>query len=329
MKLTNLVYLGVFGLTVSAVSGQAQVFNYTDGDLILAFSESGYPDVEVDIGNVASLASAAKAAGGKVEITAYNINSQLLGNFGSTAGLSFAVFGQQFNQAGSVSAGTVYLSQKQGGANPITPPTDRSALNQSLLGGKILAIEGLDANGNITTKGLLPWSADNAADSVVNTPTVVIITTSGLLKTFSYSYIAGGSFTGAPTNPKNTTPAVFTSGSIISDLFEFDPTGNVTQPSVYLGYFTFNSDGSLYFSVPAAAHTTITGITVAGKNVSVTFNTVSGVKYALYYSTNLTTSLSNWVSVPGSVSGTGTPASLTDTTATNAARFYAIGASLP
>ena len=42
--------LGVAGLALTAASAHAQTFQYNTGDLILDFSESGYADLEVDIG---------------------------------------------------------------------------------------------------------------------------------------------------------------------------------------------------------------------------------------------------------------------------------------
>jgi hypothetical protein len=59
----------------------------------------------------------------------------------------------------------------------------------------------------------------------------------------------------------------------------------------------------------------------------VNFNTVIGVNYSLIYSTNLNLSRSGWTVIPGSVAGTGVTGTLTDTTATNAARFYSVKSS--
>jgi hypothetical protein len=328
MKLKKLLRYGLLGLALSGLPAYAQVFNYTDGDLILDFSEANYPDVEVDIGSLASLTNAAATSGGTVEISAYNLSTQLIGNFGSVDSVSFSVIGQQYNQNGSINAGTVYLTQKQTGSSPNTPPASLNSIEQANAQGTVLAVEGLDDLGNISTKGILPWSASQAADPVINTATVAIIPTSGLQDINSYTKIVGSSFLGAPTNPKNTTPASFTSGSIVSDLFTFDPANNGTSnPSTYDGYFTLNSDGTLYFSLPVPPSTKITSITRSSGTVSVNFNTVIGVNYTLLYSTSLSLNRTNWTVIPGSVAGTGSTGTLNDTAPTGATRFYSVKSS--
>jgi hypothetical protein len=324
MNLKRIFQLGALGLTMSLLSVQAQVFNYTDGDLILDFSTAGYSDVEVDIGNVTNLISAAKAAGGTVQLGAYDVNAQLLATFGSVDSLSFSVVGLQNLASGSIAANTSYLAQKQTGAGPNTPPNDLTLSAQNTVKGTIQHIVGL---GN--SSGILPWSAANPADPVNNTVRVVIIPTSGTQALNSYTKIVGASFSGAAAigggAPKNTTSATFSTdgGSIVSDLFEFDPVGSSHQ-SIYKGYFTFNSDGTLDFSVPALPRTVITAITAIGGTVSVTFNTVAGVNYRLRYSSQLNASLGTWTIIAGSAAGTGSPATLNDTSATGAARFYAV-----
>jgi hypothetical protein len=83
----------------------------------------------------------------------------------------------------------------------------------------------------------------------------------------------------------------------------------------------------LYFSLPSSATplaTTITSVTKNGGTVSVNFNTVSGTNYRLLYTTNLTISRSSWTIVPGSVTGTGAAGTLSDTSATDPARFYTV-----
>jgi hypothetical protein len=138
-----------------------------------------------------------------------------------------------------------------------------------------------------------------------------------------------GSFSGAPSGfPANTTSGTFATAntSTISDLFEFDPVGP-SHKAVYVGYFTFKSDGTLYFRLPSSATplpTTITSITKNSGTVSVNFNTVSGTNYRLLYTTNVTLSRSSWTIIPGSVAGTGATGTLSDTSATDAARFYTV-----
>jgi hypothetical protein len=329
MNLKKLLNLGAIALFLAGLSAYAQTINntYADGDLILDFSKaSATYDVEVDLGNLASLTAAAGAAGGTVQISAYNPTSQLIGIFsGGINNLSFSVFGIQNNASGSVAANTSYLSVQQAGANPNTAPNDLSGSVQNTLKSTELGILGSDGFGGYQINGLLPWSAANASDPVYNSATVAIIPTAS---TSSYTSLAG-SFNGAPSGfPANTTSATFSTGgkSTISDLFEFDPVGP-SHKAVYVGYFTFNTNGALNFSLPVPPSTTITSVSATAGTVSVKFNTVTNVNYSLIYSTNLNISRSSWTVIPGSVAGTGATGTLTDTSATDAVRFYSVKSS--
>jgi hypothetical protein len=330
MNLKKLLNLGAIALSLACLPAYAQtIYNtYADGDLILDFSKVGATyDVEIDLGNLASLTNAAATAGGTVQITAYNVTNQVVGIFGSVNSLSFSVFGIQNNASGFVSANTSWLSDQQSGSSPNSAPNDLTGSVQNSLKTTENGILGLDGFGgyNSDNKGLLLWSAANAANATNNSPTVAIIPQG---EASSYTSLAG-SFSGAPSGfPANTTSGTFSTKNTntISDLFEFDPVGT-SHKAVYVGYFTFKSNGTLYFSLPALSApsaTTITSVTKNGGTVSVNFNTVSGTNYRLLYTTNLTISRSSWTIVPGSVSGTGAAGTLSDTSATDPARFYTV-----
>ena len=78
-KLTPL--LGVAGVAMASFSAHAQVFQYTPGDLILDFSESGHSDLEVDIGNSSQFTSGQSYAA----VGGYSVANQLLATFGSVS----------------------------------------------------------------------------------------------------------------------------------------------------------------------------------------------------------------------------------------------------
>jgi len=329
IKLSKLLHFSVLGLALLGLSVYAQQFNYTDGDLILDFSKTGSSDVEINIGNITNLVSAANAAGGTMQLNGldYNITSQLLGTFGDVNNLSFTVFGLQNLAAGSVAAQTVYLTQQQTGATANSPPNDVTGTKQSGLVGAVNAIVGL---GQAT--GIRPWSLANPANSINNTAKVVIIPTSGVSAADSYTTIGPSAWSGnAPSSPPiaNSTSATFSTdgGSVISDLFEYDNLGK-THLTIFKGYFTFKSDGTMSFSVAgsqAPPSTLITSITATNQTVTVSFNTTNGVNYSLFYTTNLSLARSSWTSnsIPP-FAGTGSTGTLTDTTASNAARFYTV-----
>jgi len=98
---------------------------------------------------------------------------------------------------------------------------------------------------------------------------------------------------------------------------------------LFRGVFTLNSDGTLYFSLPAPKRPVITSIVAGTGSASVTFNAVPGARYALYYGTNLAIPVSDWAVVPGSVTATGNSAILVDPSAPTDSRFYLVGALNP
>ena len=261
MKRNIIPILGLTGLALGGLTAHAApVFNYTDGDLILDFSKSGSSDVIVDIGNLASLNTAAVTAGGTVALSGgsapslyFDITTQLLGTFGSVNGLSFTVFGLQNTASGGVAAKTVYLTQQQTGGSPNTPPNNVTASKQNGIVGVAQSVIGLGSG-----TGILPWSAANAADSVANTANVAIIPTSGAASANSYTTKGAGAWGSyAPTSPSiaNTTSGTFSTdgGSITSDLFEYDyySSGGPTHPTILQGEFSLDSTGVLSFTTIA------------------------------------------------------------------------------
>jgi hypothetical protein len=116
---------------------------------------------------------------------------------------------------------------------------------QSTLVSTEQGILGLDGYGGYNSAGLLPYAIANSVG-----PSVAIVPSGNLN---GYTHLAG-SFNGAPGGyPTALTPASFT-GSVTADLFEFDPIPTGTsQKAVYVGDFTFNSNGTLDFTSVAPA----------------------------------------------------------------------------
>jgi hypothetical protein len=231
--------LGVAGLALTALTGHAQQFQYNDADLILDFSKSGSADLEINIGNIASLTSAAQANGGSVALSSqlsdYNITSQLIGTFGSTSGLAFSVFGYQANASGPGAQSENWLTKVQTGANPIATPGDWTPSKANTINS---GIQG-------ALNGISSWSAANPADSVGNTANVAIIPTSGIDASESYTAHASG-ITGVGGTIANHT-------TYVSDLFGYGNSGAAT-PATFEGYFTFDTvSGDTTFTSPTVA----------------------------------------------------------------------------
>jgi hypothetical protein len=248
-KLTSV--LGVASLALTALTGQAQQFQYNDGDLILDFSKSGSADLEIDIGNIGTLTGAAQANGGSVTLAGqlgdYNVASQLIGTFGSTSGLSFSVFGYQANATGPGTQNENWLSKVQPGASPIATPGDWTVSKANTINNGIGGALGLQG-----TSGILTWSAANPANTVGNTANVAIIPTSGNDSGYSYTAHASG-ITGVGGTIANHT-------TYVSDLFGYGDAGAST-PAAYDGYFTFDTaNGDTTFTSVAVPEPTTYGL---------------------------------------------------------------------
>lgn len=138
---------------------------------------------------------------------------------------------------------------------------------------------------------------------------------------------------------ENTTPDPFTTLAR-SDFYQSVPlhtvdpiTGLSTGTNYYVGNFTLNTDGTMTFTraggaviLPPPPPPKFVSLSVSGGNVSVFFTTTNNATYTLYYTNaaGLTSPVTNWASVPMTVTGNGLTNSIMDTT-TDANRFYRIG----
>jgi len=253
MKKQLIPIASVAGLALTGLSAHAQI-NYHDGDLIVALTQSSATaDVEIDLGSLSYL----QGLSGGSPVSLGNISSDLTAAGASLDSLSFSVFGLQYAQNGSIAANTSWLSQTQTGASPNTPPHGLTGSNQTNVKSGEEGLLGLTATDQVGTKGLLPWSAAPANAGPNNTATTAIIPngninsytklTTGTGAINLNAYVAGGGY-------KNTTSGTFVTdgGSVISDLFEFDPTGTA-NPSVLQGVFTLTSTGELDYTGGTAA----------------------------------------------------------------------------
>ena len=96
-----------------------------------------------------------------------------------------------------------------------------------------------------------------------------------------------------------------------------------------LGGFTRDSTGALYFTagtLPVLPTTRITSIDADPLNsetATISFNTITGVNYTLYYATDIG---GPWAPVPGAgfVNGDGNAQSLSDYNAVDPIRYYRV-----
>ena len=243
-RLTLPLLAGVF----ATIGARAQLFDIPTGDLLLSFSRSGSPDVEVDIGSLSLFTSLAPSA--TLDLTPkYSPSSQLLGTFGNLNGVSFSVIGAQLGAGGAVPNNTTWFTLKRSDVDIQTTAPFRftNSKSQSIQA----AISGIEGIGSVS--GANVYAASIAADPVANTPTVLIVPTTGIPapNSFTSKYNASGGLKGLVPSPGvlNTAPSDFSSGSqvIRSDLYEYLP-GSSTTHAQFLGAFTLDNVGGVTFT---------------------------------------------------------------------------------
>jgi hypothetical protein len=210
-------------LTLMTAAAQAQ---YSSGDLVLGFTSGSGNDVVYDLGRVSNFTDG----------ETWSLNSALTSSPGSFTGLGNLNWGGvgAISLGLSGSAKTVYSTVPVGqGAIPVNVP------NTTTFNGIRTSI---DTIGQFITSG--PAGIDAASDPASwNGETIV-----GGSGTFFNNY---GSAT--PNDPNSTTPASFTSGAVVEDLYAVKADNTAGH---LLGTFSFDSTGTLTFSASAVPEPT-------------------------------------------------------------------------
>lgn len=218
-------------LTLSAGAGYAQ---YASGDLVAGFTSGSGNDLVYDLGRYSSFTDG----------ETWNLNSALTsspGSYTSLGNLNLGVVGA-LSLGLSASQKTVYSTVPTGQGAPVNVP------NTTTFNGIRTSI---DTIGQFITSGSA--GIDAASDPASwNGETIV-----GGSGTYFNAY---GSAT--PNNPNSTTPATFTSGSVVEDLYAVKADNT---PGTLLGTLTFSPSGSLTFNAsPVPEPTTLSLLGLLG-----------------------------------------------------------------
>ncbi len=321
----------------------AQPFVYLDGDLCLGFRKvTPYSDnnqVVVNLGQASTYVNA--AIGTTQTISAFSASQLASPTFASLNDLSWSVFGwftlSNANFPG-YPAYTLWLTVPRTDNNvQSSAPNRYGATFQSDVKRKMASIF---LNAAFISHDIGTSSSYNTAtfvrESIATYP-------SHLYSVWMADLLDGTTGTLNGTWPDNNlevmTPDAFT-GVVRSDLYEvrplddgqghtvIDPHTSTTGLAYYVGYFEFNSNGTMTFTSQAAS-TTPAQVTLSvsrTNNVTtISFPTVSSVTYKLCFTNaaGFSAPISTWPSLPGTVSGDGTTKSFQDTT-TDPNRYYQV-----
>lgn len=233
MKL-NTTLLAAVVASLAGLTATAAQFDYTSGDLLVAFRKSGSSDVEINLGSITIFKDTSNYRN-------FDYSSILTSTFGNLNNVSFTVIGTTRSSSannGNAAANTSWLTLKRSDTetqttapNRYTPSKTQSVQSQ---------ISGIAGDGSGT--GAEQYAINNANNTA---PYIVIPNNSNDSFTTKFPSIGGlQSLVGSTV--ENTTPGSFSS-YIRSDLYEYLP-GPAGQPTTYLGNFTFSSNGNLQFT---------------------------------------------------------------------------------
>jgi hypothetical protein len=283
----------------------ARAWSYNDGDLLLVFRESGFNDVEYDLGSVSNLLG--HANGYTTTITGWNsslVTSQFGANLTGVDVILLAV------TSPTNASPTAWLS----GSEPNTTAYNvSSATWSSSLHGIIAAI------GN---KPVVPFGVSPAAVTPTN---AYSIQPSGIQGGASYDYIAsGGSFNNIQNLGGH---SAFTVQQAIPGSFDF---WAIQPTSVYpnspadqlVGTFNITASGTLTF-VAGPRASTIAGVSHSGNVSSVQFTTTVGNHYSVAYTNNIE-SKTAWPVDANTLIGDGRIDTLNHTNTNQNAEFYRV-----
>jgi len=275
--------------------------------VLLIFRESGFNDVEFDLGDVGQFLG--KSDGYTTRLTGWD--SGLATNvFGSDlAGVSVILAATTSDSAASPAA---WLSSGDPSAAPsdFSFPTWRANLYSVI-----------NSIGTRPLTYLVPASGTSAYS----------VDPSGTYRLASYDYIVSGGGLNGGAIPQFGGYVAFKVEQTIPGAFGFwqiVPSSASPRPaSTYVGTFSIDATGSLSFTSGPVINATpphITAITRAGNLDTVSFTTAPGGNYYLLYTNSIAAGAPGlWPVVSGPISGNGANQSLTHTAA-DAAGFYSV-----
>lgn len=263
------IILPVIALLALLAAPLARAWSYSDGDLLLVFRESGFNDVEYDLGSVSNLLG--HANGYTTTITGWNPSLVTIQFGADLTGVSVILLAVT---SPTNATPTAWLS----GSEPNTTAYNVSSTTwSSSLHGIIAAV------GN---KPVTPFAVIPAAVTPTN---AYSIQPSGIQGGASYDYIVSG---GTFANVQNLGGhAAFTVQQSIPGSFDFwaiQPTSVYpnSPPDQLVGTFNITSSGVLTF-VAGPRAPIVAGVNRSGNVSSVQFTTTVGNHYSVAYTNNL------------------------------------------
>lgn len=289
----------------------ARAWNYTDGDLLLVFRESGASDVEFDLGSVNTYLG--HTNGYTTTVTGWNptlvtsafASSTNINTFGSLTGVSVALLA---TTPVTNAVPTAWLS----GAEPNTTAYRVGAQAWSSRFHNI-----------ISAVGTRPVFYNIPATTNANaTATNSYVVSAGSLASYDYT-VTGGNQQAVSLLGGNANFTVETTIPADLDFWAISPSSASPKPADQLvGRFVLSANGVLTFIAGPRA-STLQSVARSGNVSTIQFTTTVGNTYTLAHTNNLTAPVATWPVDTTTITGDGNVDSISRTNA-GSAEFYEV-----
>ncbi len=363
LKIT--LFTAVSLVSAEAAKAQTYFPTFVNGDVVAGFRKTGQfaenNEMVVRLGNITNFLSL--SVGTTIPITNYSI-TQITNlcpdNLENLQWSVFATFptvgvldGAWVTPVGSFPSRSCWFTVPRTDFNTQTvAPIRQSPSIQGTLRGKILSVSTGASTIEQDLSATNQFSNIFVATEPVAFPDYILTTFIGDAIDPTFGDFGGGTLT---FGVENTTPSPFSSPQRC-DFYQCcsagaglkDPiTGTTNGPAYFVGYFTLNTDGTMSFTRAAAStgggtpppRPVLSIMTLVasggggggggGSQVTstISFGTTNGATYTLYFTnaTGLTTPVTNWPSMPSTITGDGSMHAFTNSSG-DPSRFYSVGA---
>ncbi len=305
------IFLLAMTLLALQATPLAHAWSYNDGDLLLIFRESGYTNIEYDLGTVSNLLG--HANGYTTTITGWN-PSLLTANFGPDL------------------TGVEVILAATTPVNSSTPTAWISSSDPNVYAYNVSSAWWTgDLHGTISAVGNRPINPFAVpAPSVTPTNAYAIKPSDPRFGGASYDYtVSGGTLENIDTWDGSAPFSTVTVGQIIPGTFDFwaiEPTSIYpnSPPDQLIGSFTITTSGALTF-VAGPRPSTIAGINRTGNVSTIQFSTTVGNSYSVAYTNSLgAAAAGTWPVDPNTVVGNGGTGVINHTNSSVGIEFYKV-----
>jgi hypothetical protein len=291
----------------------AKAWSYQDGDVLLIFRESGFNDIEFDLGNISQFLN--HPNGYTAAVTGWDA-SLVANTFGpDLTGVSIALLATTARSS-TITNETAWLSA-------VEPNTTTYNVNPSAWQARLFSV--IHAIGTAPETYLPANSGNSYSIPTSSDPTAVasydnVVSADGTLGPLSYLFLGtsiplplGGN---AAFNVEQIIPGSF-------ELWGIQPGLNNPQaPGAFVGTFTVATNGALTF-VAGPSPSSILGLSRSGSTNSVAFSTTVSGHYQLAYTNSLGKAGGAWPVVTGTIPGDGFVHTLSHTSS-DSSGFYRV-----